>query len=411
MSLEDKSGNYRFLKSHLGVPVGVGLSREEQILKAQTEGVNELRGLRDDFRYGHLARRDSPITPVTPSVSIEVNPEVHLDYGAMADALSPQLDSLLDSQRELAQMTARSGYTGELVLHEAQVHTDVLNSLDAHARDAYDQRNRALHVMSQSLATHERTNELLHGSNVLLGDISGQIGSLEQSLLQSLGSVGRSIDVLTNQLVTSTCQILDTLGEFQAVFVWAHRQQLRVLHSIDYALAHPLEMRTRELWQRGEHARIAGLPDDAAVYFQQCLSSDPAFSYTYYSLACLALDKGDVSKARAHLKHGLAYARGNTVLESRFYLLKGMIAYHRQSFEATEKHLLAAHAADPRNLDVWFGLGLLYARVGSLKKAFYYVSNLMYAARAKQPLYVYRVLATPEFFPLYDRIAQFMSSR
>ena len=88
-----------------GVPSGLGLTRDEQILKTQTQQLAEMRALREKFS-GSPAPVPYAHEPQIPVAA----PQIHIDIPNVANELKPQFDDLLESQKSLADSVKGMGF-------------------------------------------------------------------------------------------------------------------------------------------------------------------------------------------------------------------------------------------------------------------------------------------------------------
>ena len=250
----------------------------------------------------------------------------------------------------------------------------------------------------------------VHQGNKLLTGIGFQVGHLEESLLGSLGELGYEISGLSDQVAQSSMQVLDALGGFEDVFLWSHQKNMASQRRILYAIQNPISMQATNIWTLGERARKVGDYDRAISLYQQSLTIDPTSPRTYFSVAMIALERGDAELAKGFLDSAIAYAGDEPELKALIMMYYAKI----EKFDGDPEKALYRHEKAfetyKYNLEIWFELAVSYIEKGEMDKALYFVRNLLVAARKMNPGYVYKVIATPQFFPILDEIRNILAT-
>lgn len=107
------------------------------------------------------------------------------------------------------------------------------------------------------------------------------------------------------------------------------------------------------------------IPDDARANYEKALSLDPKMVKARVNLAMLTAESGEPDSARMALDEIVRqYPTDSTALTDL-----GLIYFNQKDYDTAVKYYTRAIAADPRNAEAHYNLGVAFAQTGLLLEA------------------------------------------
>lgn len=395
-----------------GYKYNPSLSSGERSAKALEDINSTLKKNRDEYLRDRYSLQNNTVVPYTPPPAPQM-PDVNIDLSGVgyefARELTPAFSELAEGQRELAGKVDDLGYTGQKTLEQNILQTHELKNLSKEADWAWQQRNELIRKAGESIEVQNAIRQHLGLANVQLHELNNIMETMESNLLDALGDISYDIQNLTDEMVAFKLQLFNKLDDMQSVFLWAHREKMLQLQSIEEALRNPRRVRALETWQIGERARKSGELKKAVGMYEESLAENPSESRNYTSLGLLSLDAGEIKAAKDYFYGGARYAEVNKEqgLSATNLLYLAKIESYERHLPAAKDLLLKAYNLDPRKVAVWFEMARIEAELGNTGAASEYVKAIFLlsnhrkrSARKVAAGYPQRILTDPFLAPL-----------